>query len=58
MGDNGKIAKYTEIVRIRMDYETLEKLKIIARTEEKKISTVIRNLITEKINDLFKYRNK
>ena len=47
MGDNGKRAKYTITIRIRIDEDTFNKLSTIAKQRNKKPSTLAREFITD-----------
>lgn len=47
MGDNGKRAKYTVTMRVRIDEETFNRLSTVAKERGKKPSTLARDFITD-----------
>lgn len=53
MGDNGKRAKYTLTMRIRIDEETFNKLSTLAKQRGKKPSALAREFITNALQLLF-----
>lgn len=53
MGDNGKRAKYTLTMRIRIDEETFNKLSTLAKQRGTKPSALAREFITNALKLLF-----